>query len=365
LLTAAMIVRDEERHLPDCLASLAGVVDEVVIVDTGSVDDSVAIARAHGARVFHHPWADDFSAPRNLGLDEARGRWILYIDADERLRPIERRQVEALLEDARGIAFRVHFYLFARATPSLEYRLWRNDPRIRFRGVVHNRVIDVLHQIAEAEGFTIGVSELTLDHLGLDGDQTRKHERNVPLLQAQLAAEPASVRNWLHLSRALRELGRAKEGEQALERAAGLSWETANDDGGVACADLVRLRHERGDNIVVLLAQGRARWPGNWMLVWIEGQLHLDAGHCEQAMDCFRRLLDVDPSRPQPVIYDERIFGSWAQDALGLALFRLGRYAEAAEAYRTAEFLEPAVDAYRVKRRLAESKAKVGARTRP
>ena len=131
LLTAAMIARDEERHLPACLASLADVVDEVVLVDTGSVDRTVEIARAHGATVLHHSWSDDFSAPRNLGLDNARGRWILYIDADERLRPVERSWVEALLEDAEEIAFRVHFRLFARATPSLEYRLWRNDSRVR------------------------------------------------------------------------------------------------------------------------------------------------------------------------------------------------------------------------------------------
>src|SRR5438552_2548557 len=90
LLTAAMIARDEERHLPACLASLADVVDEVVLVDTGSVDRTVEIARAHGATVLHHSWSDDFSAPRNLGLDNARGRWILYIDADERLRPVAR-----------------------------------------------------------------------------------------------------------------------------------------------------------------------------------------------------------------------------------------------------------------------------------
>ena len=357
LLTAAMIVRDEERHLPDCLASLEGVVDEVVIVDTGSVDGSVAIACAHGARVFHDAWDDDFSAPRNLGLDQARGRWILVLDADERLRQISRSRVEALLENAEEVAFRVRFHLFAGATPCLEYRLWRNDPRIRFRGVVHNRVIDVLHEIADAEGSAIGVCELTLDHLGLAGDQASKHERNLPLLQAQLAVEPTNAHNWLHLSRVLRGLGRAEEGERVLERAVALAWETGNEDGGVACADLVCLRQERGENVLVLLAQGRARWPGNWMLVWIEGQLHLEAARHERAIACFRRLLEVDAGLPQPVIYDERIFGSWAQDALGLALFRTGRYTEAAEAYAAAERLEPAAAGYRVKRRLAESRA--------
>lgn len=357
LLTAAMIVRDEERHLPDCLTSLRGVVDEIVVVDTGSVDDSVAIARAHGARVFRREWDDDFSTPRNLGLRKARGRWILYIDADERLRPIERSRVEALLENADEIGFRVHLNLYEHATPSLEYRLWRNDRRVRFSGVVHNRVIDVLHAIAAAEGRPIGVCELTLDHLGLDGDQTRKHERNLPLLQAQLAVDPASSTNWLHLSRVLRGLERLEEGERALGRAIALAWDREWNDGGVAWTDLAHLRRERGEDVALLLALGRAHWPENWMLVWIEGQIHLEAGRDEEAMACFRRLLEVDPGRPQPVIYDERLFGSWAHDALALALFRAGRYGEAAEAYATAERLEPETAEYRVKRRLAESRA--------
>ena len=352
-----MIVRDEERHLPDCLASLEGVVDEVVIVDTGSTDDSVAIARAHGARVLQDVWNDNFSAPRNLALGQARGRWILVVDADERLRPISHSRVEALLENADELAFRVHFHLFPRATPCLEYRLWRNDSRIRFTGAVHNRVIDVLHEIAEAEGRPIGICELTLDHLGLADDQTHKHKRNLPLLRAQLEVEPTNGVSWMHLSRVLRGLGRAEEGRQALERAFALAWEAEAEDGGVACADLVRLKHDRGEETSVLLAECRVRWPDNWMLVWIEGQLYLEAARYEQAIACFRQLLEVDAGLPQPVIYDERIFGSWAQDALGLALSRLGRYREAAEAYAEAERLEPTVAEYRVKRRLFQSRS--------
>ena len=363
LLTAAMIVRDEEAYLPDCLESLEGVVDELVIVDTGSVDATVAIARAHEARVFHRPWDNDFSAPRNLGLDEACGRWILYIDADERLRPIERSRVQALLENAEEVAFRVHLHLFVHATPSLEYRLWRNDPRLRFHGVVHNRIIDALESVSAAEGRPIGVCELTLDHLGLAGDQMHKHERNVPMLQAQLAVEPSNVYNWLHLSRALRGLGRLEDGERALEHAVVLARERPAEDRGVAMADLLHLRLERGEDVTGLLAEARARWPGNWMLVWIEGQLHLRAGRYEQAIVHFRRLLQVDPGLPQPVIYDDRIFGSWAQDALGLALLRLGRYVEAAEAYAAAERLEPSRPEYRAKRRLAGARAGQGVDT--
>src|SRR4029077_18021100 len=86
LLSAAIIVKDEADHLDACLSSLHGLVDEIVVVDTGSTDGSVAVAERHGAVVAHEPWRGDFSAPRNRSLDLATGDWILYIDADERVR---------------------------------------------------------------------------------------------------------------------------------------------------------------------------------------------------------------------------------------------------------------------------------------
>ena len=76
LLSAALIVRDEERSLGACLASLKGLADEVVVVDTGSSDRSRDIAAEAGARVYDRPWTGDFSAARNYALDLAQGDWI-------------------------------------------------------------------------------------------------------------------------------------------------------------------------------------------------------------------------------------------------------------------------------------------------
>src|SRR3984885_8336466 len=96
-VAAAMIVRDEERFLPGSLASLRGKVDEVIIVDTGSADDTLSIAKTFGARVFHFEWNDDFAAARNWGLEEVTADWILYIDADESLHPPCARPVSVFL----------------------------------------------------------------------------------------------------------------------------------------------------------------------------------------------------------------------------------------------------------------------------
>ena len=85
-ITLCMIARDEERFLPECLDRARAAVDEIVIVDTGSKDRTVAIAQSFGAKVLHVPWDDDFSAPRNAGIAAATGDWILVLDADEFLR---------------------------------------------------------------------------------------------------------------------------------------------------------------------------------------------------------------------------------------------------------------------------------------
>ncbi len=84
-VSAALIVRNELAFIDDCLKSLTGVVDEIVVVDTGSTDDTVEKARHFPVNLHTFKWRNDFSAARNYAIDQASGDWILYIDADERL----------------------------------------------------------------------------------------------------------------------------------------------------------------------------------------------------------------------------------------------------------------------------------------
>ena len=105
-LSAALIVRDEENHLGACLQSIAKLVDEIVIADTGSRDRTREIAFAHGARVLDYQWHDDFAAARNYAIDQASGDWILYIDADERARSYDRQILRS--RAWRSAAVRVH-----------------------------------------------------------------------------------------------------------------------------------------------------------------------------------------------------------------------------------------------------------------
>src|SRR5690606_4006955 len=140
------------------LRSVAGFVDEVVVVDTGSVDATPAIAERLGARVDHVPWTGDFSAARNRSLDLARGEGILYVDADERLAPGDHGAARAALEEAAAsglLAGRVPLVPRVGWTPYREFRLWRHRPELRFTGAMHEAIVPAVTRVARAEGLRV------------------------------------------------------------------------------------------------------------------------------------------------------------------------------------------------------------------
>src|SRR5690349_2795694 len=102
LISACLIVRNEEANLPRCLGSLAGKIDQFVVVDTGSTDRTVELAQQAGAEVFQFAWCDDFSAARNESLRHAWGKWILWIDADDELVEREPGALRRLCETPRS-----------------------------------------------------------------------------------------------------------------------------------------------------------------------------------------------------------------------------------------------------------------------
>jgi len=360
LVTGALIVRDESRVLGDCLASIRDVVDEIVVVDTGSVDDSVEIARRHGARVIVHPWRNDFAQARNVALDAASGEWILYIDADERLNGADRPRVERLLTGAPEVAFRVLLAPDLVSTPYLEYRLWRQDPRIRFRGQIHEKVTPAIAAVAAADGRPIGDCELLLTHVGYEGDQVHKHRRNLPLLRAELPREPDNLFNRHHLARVLRGLGEDDEAAEVLADAVDLARRRPHDQLGVLVfTDLVRLRRQRGENVGELLAEARSSYPDNKLLWWIEATVRMSEERYLDALALLDRLLAVDLAAlpAEGPAYDARIFGAFTHEARGACLFRLGRYAEAADAYARAVQSDPGNLVYRSKWTVAQARA--------
>jgi hypothetical protein len=196
LLSACLIVKNEAANLGRCLASLAPVVDEIVVVDTGSTDDTVAIA--HGApktRVVEAAWTDDFAAARNLSLEAAEGAWILVVDADEELLAPPAGFVERLESSPDdGFLVRVRNLQPAGALVTHDeqptVRLFRRRVDLRFRGRIHEQIAPAIRDA----GGTIGTSPLVIVHHGyvadvVQGDRSRR-ARNLALLEQELEAHP-------------------------------------------------------------------------------------------------------------------------------------------------------------------------------
>lgn len=190
-LSLCMIVRNEVTLLPHCLRSVTGVADEVVVVDTGSTDGTQGVARRHGAVLVEAPWTDDFSAARNVGLEQARGDWILVMDADESLDPADRDKVRDLLFMGSVDAYfttQVNF-VGERVGAECEYsagiRLFRNRPEYRYEGRIHERV-----QIPQQR---IRVAPVKLFHYGYLKQvihDREKRRRNLARLEAMAADQP-------------------------------------------------------------------------------------------------------------------------------------------------------------------------------
>jgi tetratricopeptide (TPR) repeat protein len=193
-LSICMIVRDEAANLAGALASVRDVAAELVVVDTGSTDRTVAIAQAAGARVLNAAWHDDFSAARNVALDAASQDWILTLDADQRLDATTLPALAAALaRPALAHLVTIRMVADATATAALGHytalRLFRRDPRIRYRGRVHEDVADALLAIGSDAWSDAGVVLRDFGY-GDAAERQRKRERNLLLLERAHAEQP-------------------------------------------------------------------------------------------------------------------------------------------------------------------------------
>lgn len=151
-LGLAMIVRDEAQDLPRCLASVQGLVDQVVIVDTGSTDQTVEVAQAGGAEVITGAWQDDFSKARNISLQAIQTDWILVLDADEALVPEIKPIIQASIQNKNLLAITLVREEIGVIPPySNLSRLFRRHPEIYFNRPYHETIDDAVLALIEKE----------------------------------------------------------------------------------------------------------------------------------------------------------------------------------------------------------------------
>ena len=303
LLSAALIVRDEERFLEACLRSLIGRFDEIVVVDTGSADRSREIAGDLGARLLQFRWTDDFAAARNAAVDASLGQWVLYIDADERVVEFDRAEAERLLAAHDHACYTVLFRPQSGFTRYREHRIFRNRPELRFRGVIHESLIPALDELVAREGARVGASSIGLEHDGYDGDIRHKHPRNLPLLEKRLVQDPAHVYSWAHLGATLLGVGDAEGAERAWRRGVDIvrsrASTTAADD--LPYLHLANFLLERRRDATELLDEACRRFPDNYALLWLRGRTLVDAARYGGRCRCLDGLQRSIPTRSATV----------------------------------------------------------------
>lgn len=367
LLAATLIVRDEERVLAACLQSLKSLVDEIIVVDTGSADRSAELALEQGAKVFHFPWCDDFAAARNFAIERASCPWLLYIDADERVRDGDHARTRVALSDPRALAARVRFYPRSGFTAYPEYRLFRCHPQVRFEGVVHESMLPALKRLVAAEGALILDCDLTIDHIGYDGPQTHKSERYLKLLKRALASNPQRLYLWWHLGCVHRDRGEIAQAESCWRHGAALAVTERRQsaDANLCHIELIALETQRGEDPVALIGEGRRLRPDNHLLRHLEARELMKRERFGEAAQLFAALAQIDPDTLlADHAYDKKIFGTTAATHAAECAFRAGLYHEAARWYGVAERTCSNALEFRTKRMLAEAHERRAATTR-
>ncbi|WNS43219.1 glycosyltransferase [Paenibacillus sp. MMS20-IR301] len=350
LISLCMIVKNEADTLARCLTSVRGVADELIVVDTGSTDSTVSIARSFGARIITHRWSGDFAAARNAGLAKARGSWILVLDADEELEPGSKDELRACAQHMEYEAFwvRIHNHKGTeRSSQTLTVnpilRMFRSRPEYRFSGIIHEQIASVI--VEKRPAAAMHLSTVIVHHYGYaDGVVEKKDKitRNIRLLQEQLERSPGDAFHHFNMAVEYMRLG---EYNPALEH---LRTSLAGAEPDTSYLHLlykyeIRCLAALGDSRSALEAceQGIALFPDYPDLHHIKGALLLQVSARSEAKAALHRALDIGVS--PPAYHTENGIGTYlTQSLLGQVCQQTGDETEAIACFTRAAQLHPA-----------------------
>ena len=196
-LSVCLIVKNEEKMLAECLNSIQPIADQIIVLDTGSSDGTLEIAKSYNAELYHSEWSDDFSAARNESIKYATCDWILWIDADERLTQDSIHTLQKLLKFEKSpVIYKVRIKNLkedgVNFTLSDGHRLFTNHRRIQFSGKIHEQISPSATKVGAEERSC----DVVLDHYGYSftgKEKSKKQTRNRKILLAEVAANPRSA----------------------------------------------------------------------------------------------------------------------------------------------------------------------------
>ncbi len=339
-ISLCTIAKNEELALPLCLGSVKDVVDEMVVLDTGSTDRTVKIAQEFGAKVYHFEWCNDFSAARNQALKYVTGNWVLVLDADETLAPEIVPDLQQAIKCDRYLVINLlRQEVGAAQSPySLVSRLFRRHPDIRFSRPYHALIDDSVSQILTQElDWQIGyLPAVAILHSGYQQSAIAskdKFTQAAKTMEGFLADHPTDPYVCSKLGALYVQSGKIEPGIELLERGF-----TANSVNAQILYELhyhLGIAYSRLENF----AQAKASYQtaieldiypmlklGSYNNL---GNLHRATGDLIQAKTAYEMTLQIDPN-----------FAAGYYN-LGITLKAMGRFSEAIAAYKQAIELNP------------------------
>jgi tetratricopeptide (TPR) repeat protein len=343
LISLCMIVRDSARTLPACLASIAPWVDEMIVVDTGSLDETREIARQFGARVFEVPWIDDFAAARNESLRHATGEWLFWMDSDDTIDEANGKQLRALAASTHdpatlGYVIQVHCPTKLESgqveiTVVDHVKLFRNDPRLQFEGRIHEQILPSIRAL----GGEVGWTDLFVEHSGSDQShdgKQRKVERDLRILKLDLAERPDHPFVLFNLGMTYEDIGEYSQAETWLRRCLQHSrpGESHIRKAYALLASSLE-RQGRDEEALGVCQQGLALFSEDAELLFRQGVLQHRLHRLEEAIASYRVLLHAAPPRHFTSV-DRGIGGYKSRHNLALVFTEQGDHRAAEREWR-------------------------------
>ena len=203
-LTVCVLTKNEEKFLGQCLASVKGLADQLLVLDTGSTDRTIEIAKSHGAEVHTFTWCDDFSAARNAALEHITGDWVLMLDADEELPADQHAKLRADMANAGAISYRLPLVNHGEEAQGRSFvpRFFRNAPGVYYYGRIHEQVFPSLLPLCKQFSLETQLGTAQITHHGYAKEiikDRNKIERNLNLLQLAIAERPQDANLQMNL----------------------------------------------------------------------------------------------------------------------------------------------------------------------
>jgi glycosyltransferase involved in cell wall biosynthesis len=352
-VSLCMIARNEEANLSACLQSAADLVDEIILVDTGSTDRTKEATLGSGARVFDFAWVDDFAAARNESIRHAGGDWIFWLDADDRIDETNRSKLRSLFAELRdensGYLMKSVSCL---APPSNErvvlehVRLFPNRPNIRWQYRVHESITPALSR----EGAELRLTDIVIQHGGYreKAAQEGKLQRNLRLLLMDNAEHPEEPSVLFHLGWTYQGLNRPAEALPILQRSLELS-RALNQTMGAQYAAIVLCQRQLGrdEEALATCQEGRLLCPDDPDLLSHESALRWQRGDLRGAEESLVRLLEILPEMKCSIAAEMGHQGNTVRQNLAVIYSAQGRHADAEAQLRAILKTQPdSVDAW-------------------